>query len=146
MQQPLTLYQQDFYAWTQQQANLIQNNTLNSLDLINLLEEIRDMGISQQNQLENRLVGLLMHLLKWKYQPQKRGNSWKMSIEYQRLGIKKVLKKNPSLKYQLTERLIEEYPSSVIKASKETKLIKDCFPKECEWNILQILDDKFFPD
>ncbi|MFN8488358.1 MAG: DUF29 domain-containing protein [Caldilineaceae bacterium] len=92
-----TLYQQDFYAWTQQQAALLQAEELEQLDLPNLMEEIEAMGISQRNEITSRLIVLLMHLLKLRYQQRRHTNSWRKTIRTQRRNIEIVLQSSPSL-------------------------------------------------
>jgi hypothetical protein len=61
----LNLYQQDFFAWTKQQINYLQNQQWNQLDLAHLIEEIETLGKQQRQELRNRLSILIGHLLKW---------------------------------------------------------------------------------
>lgn len=69
-------YEQDFYGWTQEQGALLREGRFNALDIANLIEEIETMGRAEKRELQNRLMVLLVHLLKWKYQPARRGRSW----------------------------------------------------------------------
>ena len=78
------LYEQDFYAWTLQQAELLRSQTQQDLDWANLAEELEDMGKNLKRELESRLKVLFAHLLKWQYQPSHRGHSWQYTIEEQR--------------------------------------------------------------
>lgn len=149
MVKALNLYNQDFYAWTQEQAKLIKENHLGDLDLTHLLEELISMGASEKRELESRLEQLLMHLLKWKYQPTYiNKKSWERSIKEQRKKLKRHLKDNPSLKNQDTfnERFIEAYDTAILRAAEETGLDETAFPVICEWSIVQILDEAFFPN
>jgi Domain of unknown function DUF29 len=73
--QTTTLYDQDFYAWTQQQVDLLKAGCWNELDIENLIEEIESLGKQERQELENRLGVLLGHLLKWRYQPELRCKS-----------------------------------------------------------------------
>ena len=84
-----TLYDEDFYAWTQQQATLLRKGAVQDLDLANLAEEIESLGKSQQHVLESRLEKLVLHLLKWHYQPSGRvtGHSWYSTIAEHRRQI-----------------------------------------------------------
>ena len=75
-----TTYDADFYQWTQQQADLLRQGALSALDTENLAEEIESMGKSGQRAVESDLRDILLHLLKWRYQPERRGNSWRLSI------------------------------------------------------------------
>jgi hypothetical protein len=71
------LYDQDFLAWTEQQAALLRAGRLDQLDLDNLAEELDAMGRGEWGELESRLELLLMHMLKWDCQPARRSRSWK---------------------------------------------------------------------
>lgn len=140
------LYQTDFYSWTQQQAELIRQGRLGELDLDNILEEIESMGRSEHRQLSHRLDVLLMHLLKWAYQPTHRSSSWKGSIEEQRFRLRKVIKNNPGLKPEIPSSMEEAYQVARISAFKETGMPKESFPKESPWSFEQVMDDGFWPD
>src|SRR5690554_6436163 len=93
---------QDYYAWTQETIEKLRQGKWNEVNMEDLIEELEDMGGSERNELENRLTVLLMHLLKWKYQPNYRGRSWQLTLKEQRLKIKIRLKKSPSLKPRLS--------------------------------------------
>ena len=139
-------YEQDFYGWTQEQAALLRAGRLTDLDIENLIEEIETMGRSEKRELESRLTVLLLHLLKWKYQEVRRGRSWELTIDEQRLQFRKTLKENPGLKPLLDEIIKDAYKLSVIQASRETKISKCVFPEQCPWSLDQITDDSFYPD
>ena len=146
MQDTIDLYDTDFFAWTQEQAKLIKEKTFSKLDITHLFEEVEDMGNRHADELESRLELLLMHLLKWKYQPSYRGASWELTIKEQRNRIKQRLKKMPSLKSKLNELFLDAYDNSIYDAAKETGLNLTAFPISCEWTKEQILDADFFPN
>ena len=77
---PNDLYATDFYAWTQEQAQLLRDGRFADLDLENLAEEVRSVGVSDKRQIESRLEVLMAHLLKWTYQPGARSQSWTRTI------------------------------------------------------------------
>ena len=139
-------YEQDFYSWTQEQAELLRNGQFNNLDIANLIEEIETMGRSEKRELESRLTILLLHLLKWKYQEVRRGRSWQLSIDEQRIQFEETLNENPGLKPQLDEIVKKAYRLAVIKAARETKISKTVFPENCPWTLAQFIDDGFYPD
>jgi hypothetical protein len=95
------LYETDFFGWTLQQAELLKSGQLSELDTEHLIEEIEAMGRSERQQLTRRLEILLIHLLKWQYQPALRDLSWQLTITEQRRRIAKLLANNPSLKPEL---------------------------------------------
>ena len=71
-----TLYQTDYSAWAAQNAELLRAGRYAELDIEHLLEELSDMGKSEQRALENRLTILIAHLLKWEYQLQTLSDRW----------------------------------------------------------------------
>jgi len=104
------------------------------------------MGKSQRRELESRLAVLLMHLLKWGWQRDKRSNSWKGTVANQRAEIRRLFRQSPSLKSQLTESLAESYSDAVEVANLETGLPADTFPQRCPFTPEQILDRDFLPE
>ncbi|MEY3808072.1 MAG: hypothetical protein RI893_1048 [Pseudomonadota bacterium] len=138
-------YHQDFYGWTQEQAKLLREHRLDELDLENLLEEVESMGKSEKRELESRLEVLLMHLLKWHYQPNFQGKSWELTIREQRAKSIRHLKENPSLKGQLVEIFMYAYEDARLWAARETGLSLDTFPDACPWTFEQAIDPIFFP-
>ncbi|ASV34305.1 DUF29 family protein [Candidatus Hamiltonella defensa] len=141
-----TLYDDDFYGWSQEQANLLRTKRFNELDTENLLEEIEAMGRSERRELESRLEKLLSHLLKWQYQPSRRGKSWLLTIKEQRRKFVDCLNENPSLRNKKEERLIIVYQYARLSAEKETNLSESVFPDQCPWTFDQIMDNGFFPE
>ena len=96
-------YEKDFYSWTQEQAELLKTSRFSELDIDNLIEEVESMGRSEKRELESRLTILLLHLLKWKYQEVRRGKSWQLSIDEQRIKFAETLDENPGLRPNLDE-------------------------------------------
>jgi len=137
------LYETDFHAWIQSQADAMRAGNLASLDLDNLIEEIEDMGKNRQRALESRLEILLMHLLKWQFQPKRRGTSRELSIEEQRERIAKLLRENPSLKTRVPEALGEAWRFALRLAVRETGLPRSTFPERCPWTFEQVSDPDF---
>jgi hypothetical protein len=139
-------YDKDFYSWTQEQAELLKHGRFSELDIDNLIEEVESMGRSEKRELESRLTILLLHLLKWKYQEVRRGRSWQLSIDEQRIQFEKSLNENPGLKPALDQIIKDAYKLAVIKAARETKISKSVFPECCPWNLAQFIEDGFYPD
>jgi len=139
-------YEKDFYSWTQEQASLLRNGRFSELDIDNLIEEVESMGRSEKRELESRLTILLLHLLKWKYQEVRRGRSWQLSIDEQRIQFEKTLNENPGLKPALDEIIKDAYRLAVIKAARETKISKAVFPECSDWTLAQFIEDGFYPD
>lgn len=140
-----TTYDQDFYAWSREQASLLRSGRLSEADIDNIAEEIESMGRSEKRELVSRLTVLLLHLLKWEFQPSFRGPSWEASIQVQRMKLVDHLNDNPSLRPQLPTALASAYAVSRIEASVETGLGKAAFPADCPWSFQQAMDVGFWP-
>lgn len=91
-----TLYDRDFFAWSLEQAKLLRARKLAEADIEHIAEEIDSMGRTEKRELISRLSVLLLHLLKWRYQPEKRSLSWEASIRVQRNRLADHLDDNPS--------------------------------------------------
>ncbi len=107
-----TTYATDFNLWTQQTAKLLREHCWQDIDLENLLGEIEDFGKSERRGITSQLTRLLLHLLKWQYQPQRRSDSWLDSITDARLQIELALKDSPSLKVYPSEQLNQSYSAT----------------------------------
>lgn len=141
-----TTYRTDFYAWTQEQAALLEAEEWEKLDAPHIKEELESMGASQRSALTSRLKVLLMHLLKWRYQPEKNyGNSWHNTIDEQRAEIADLLEDNPSLHTELPTQFAKAYPRARRDAARETKLSLATFPIDCPWTVEEILDEDWYP-
>ena len=141
-----SLYDTDFHAWANRQAALLRAGRLGEADIANIAEEIESMGRSENRELVSRLVILLMHLLKWRFQPNKRGKSWRLTIRGQRIELRRHLKYNPSLKSRLADAMADAYESACVEAAKETALEPEAFPDSCPWIYNEIIDDAFWPE
>jgi hypothetical protein len=139
-------YQTDFYAWAMEQAALLRGGRLAAADIANIEEEIESMGRGEKRELVNRLTILLLHLLKWRFQPGFRSPSSSSSIREQRIRLRSHLNDNPSLKAKLDEAYAEAYPLAVIGAARETGLPEAAFPKSAPYRFEQTVDDTFWPD
>lgn len=140
-----TNYETDFYLWTQQQAALLRQGQFSELDTAHLIDEIEDMGGSKERELESRLGVLLAHLLKWEFQPERRGNSWRLTIKEQRRRIDRLLKKNPGLKSLFPETVTDAYGDARLMAAREMDCDDSLFLLECPFSIEEITGD-YWPD
>ncbi len=140
------LYDRDFFAWSREQAQLLRAGKLTHADIEHIAEEIESMGRTEKRELVSRLEVILLHLLKWRYQPGKRGPSWEASIRIQRYSIEDHLDDNPSLKSLLPQALASAYRKAALEAVAETGLAGATFPKTCPWTVEEVLDDGFWPE
>lgn len=139
-----TLYEQDFHAWAFQQAALLREGKLPQADIENIAEEIESKGKGERRALVNRLTVLLTHLLKWRYQPSRRGRSWLLTVKEQRRETRRHLRDNPSLTSRLDQAMSDAYEVAAIRAERETGA--DLFPPACPFTFEQAIDDDFWPD
>ena len=140
---PKTLYEQDFYLWTQTTAQQLKEHKLHEIDIPNLIEEIESMGKSEKRELKSRLIILLMHLLKWQYHPEKRSESWRSTITEQRICIEVLLEDSPSLKPLVEEIFNDCYQKARLKASEETKIKLNFFPQESPFTQEETITNSF---
>ena len=140
-----TLYDRDFYAWASEQAALLRAGKLTEADIAHIAEEIESMGRTEKRELVSRLTVLLLHLLKWQYQPDRRGNSWKRSIANSRDQLTDHLADNPSLKSRLSDTILLAYRYARRNAANETGFEETAFPAECPWPFERIMAEDFWP-
>lgn len=140
------LYDGDVVAWARKQAALLRTGRLERIDAFNIAEEIEAVARSEQRELASRLAVLLCHLLKWRFQPARRSQSWQRTVRDQRAAIARRLVNMPSLQPLLDD---EEWQSDAFNdavrlASEQTGIQE--FPSTSPWTIQQILDPDFLPD
>jgi predicted DNA-binding ribbon-helix-helix protein len=126
-------YERDFYSWLMEQARHLRHGHFDALDRDNLAEEIESLGREQFNKLVSALRVLMLHMLKWDHQQEKRSRSWALSIKQQRFEIGDVLDDNPGLKPRLAEAIVRAYRGARIDAAKETGLEEMEFPAACPY-------------
>lgn len=141
-----SLYEEDFNLWIDTTAKILRERQIEQLDFKNLIEELESMGRSEKDALESNFVVVLMHLLKYKYQPQRRSNSWLSSIYEHRRRIRRAFSKSPSLKNYLNEVFAECYQDARQEASLETGLQLEIFPIECSFNVEETLNPNYLPE
>ena len=136
-------YERDFYSWSREQARLVREGRWDAVDRENLAEEIESLGRTEFAKLESALRVLLMHMLKWDHQPDRRTRSWALSIKDQRLEFAEVLADNPGLKSRQDEALARAYQRARIAAAKETGLDEEIFPSACPYSWEDIAARRF---
>lgn len=143
-----TSYEADVVAWANEQASLIRAGHFDQLDLTHIAEEIEDVGKSEQRELASRMAVLLAHILKWKFQPQKRSVSWTLTIKEQRRLLVRRIQKTPSLGPMLVdpEWIDEIWVDAKALAEKETGLDIGTYPEVCPWAMALVLAEDWLPD
>src|SRR4051812_43523175 len=139
-----SLYDEDFYAWTARMAFLLRQKRFAEIDITHLVEELEDMEKRERRALESHIRNVTLHLLKWQYQPEKRGSSWRQSIRNGRIEIQKLLRDSPSLVSQVPQILEDEYPAARADAIDETGVAEATFPAQCPFTVEQVLVTEFW--
>ena len=139
-------YEKDFYAWTVEQSRMLRSGEISSIDAENIAEELESMGRSDRRELKNRLVILVMHLLKWRRQSAARSRSWSATIDEQRLQIEDILAESPSLRPMMAAMLSAAYEIARGTAIAETGLADEAFPEECPFTMDEVLSRSFLPE
>lgn len=140
-----TSYETDIVAWANEQAALLRAGNLSSIDALNIAEEIESVARTERRELKHRIAVLAAHLLKWKFQPERRSKSWRATIRQQRREAAHALMETPSLHHALDDEswLALVWSSAVTRAINETSLD---FPESWVWPLDQVLDPDFWPD
>ncbi|MGL5033540.1 MAG: DUF29 domain-containing protein [Microcystaceae cyanobacterium] len=141
-----SLYVADFSTWLNQQVLALKHRNESALDWDNLAQELTMMGISERTELKNCLIVLLVHLLKWQYQPNKRSASWFTTVANQRDDLQDLLIESPGLRQYIPTILAKAYRNARREASSETGLGLSSFEDSCPYDIDQVLSNKFVCD
>ena len=141
----MSLYERDFHAWALDQAAKLRARAHGGIDWENVAEEIESLGRSDKREIRSRLGRLMLHLLKWEFQPERRKAGWRSTIREQRQRIRDLIEESPSLREYPQSEAAREYALARLKAADETGLAASVFPAECPYRMADILDDDFFP-
>ncbi len=139
------LYELDFAAWAERNAELLRAGRFSEVDLENVAEEIEDLAKSERRALRSRLGRLIQHLLKWQLQPEKRSTSWQRTIAQQRQAISLLLQESPSLKPGFAEQAGQAYADGARLAAIEMRREVKDLPASCPYTMAQLLDLDFLP-
>ncbi len=139
-------YEQDFVAWAAETAHLLLERRFDEIDIDSLAEEVDAMAKRDRRELESRVAVVLLHLLKWRYQPNQRSGSWQSTMRTQRRDLRQLLRQSPSLKREVAEAVKDAYPDARDDAASETGLSVKTFPSECPFSSEQILDRTYLPE
>lgn len=136
----------DFNRWINQTTHLLREQRWHEIDVPTLITEIEDLGKSERRGITSQLTRLLLHLLKWQYQPQRRSDSWLDSITDARTQIDLTIADSPSLQNYPAEQLAESYQRACRQAAQQTKIPLSLFPEVCPYRIDQILAEDWLPE
>ncbi len=138
-------YDDDLVGWAAANAALLRAGRLSQVDALHLAEELDDLGKSERRSLTSHLGNLMLHLLKWQFQPGLRGPSWRLSVNNARAAAAEILEDSPSLRPALPALIDKAYPLARRNALAETGLPDTRFPLDCPYAVDQLLDDGYWP-
>lgn len=142
----VALYERDYALWVEQQVQLLRSGRLDQLDLPNLIEEVEDLGKSQRRAIRSNLIVVLIHLLKWQFQVERRSDGWRDSIAEHRQRIEIEIEDSPSLRAHPQRVLAKSYADARKRAAIQTGLPIETFPESPPFSAEQTLDPSFLPD
>lgn len=139
------LYEQDFYAWSKAQADLLRTGRYADLDLEHLIEEVDDLGESLKRSVRSRLRNIIEHLLKLEHSPaQDPRAGWYDTVLTQRSDL--LDERTPSIRREVEATLPDLYDRARENAA--TSLRKhgenaapDALPPTCPYSLDQITGD-----
>src|SRR5437763_15796162 len=102
-----SLYDEDFYAWTQEQAELLRRGGAgaNGLDVELIAEEIEDLGKSELHAAQSLCEHIIEHLLKLEFSGlQEPAGHWHHEITEWRLQLERKLTRSIAAKLELDAR------------------------------------------
>jgi hypothetical protein len=146
---PSQLYEDDYYAWIEDQVRALREHSTEEVDWENVAEEIEDLGKSEKWSLESHLETLIEHLLKLMYTEagvrKRNSRLWQGTVRLARSKIRRRLSQSPSLSGKMDELLAAAYQDGRTGMLARTKLPEHFVPATCPWTLWQVLDDAFVP-
>ena len=139
------LYDDDFYVWAQNQAELLRDRRFDELDLANLIEEVEDLAGAMRRSVRNRTITIMVHLLKLQYSPATDPRlGWREIIRTQRTRLLTDL--TPTLRGELADQLSEAYIRARHDAEGSLRdhgeqAAADSLPTTCPYALDQITGD-----
>jgi len=137
---PPELFVEDETGWLEMTAQLVAEGRFQELDWDNLREYLSDMARRDRREAANRLLVLLVHLLKWKAQPDHRSRSWELTIFRQRAELRDLLESR-TLRNHVEEILAQRFNRAIKEASLETGLPESSFPSTLTRSLDELLRD-----
>ncbi len=154
---PDTLYRQDFYRWTQEQARALRAGTERGanlpVDWENVAEEIESLGQSDRREIISRLRTIIRHLLKLQCSPASEPRAgWRRTVTLQRIELADVLVASPSLRRELPTLIKQAAEGAVRLAVDDLIAHGESVPAShaalvgAHYTLDQVLDDWFPPE
>ncbi len=129
-----TRYEDDPCSWALEQCAFLQKGQFDQLDIVNLEDEVGDVARREYDELRSALENLLMHMLKWDHQPERRTRGWSLAIEEQRLRVEHGLGDNPGLRPRRSEAVEEAFRLGRLRAAREMGVDPRSLPTACPYD------------
>jgi hypothetical protein len=142
----MPVYDEDFYAWTVEQARFLRARRFDLLDIEHLADEIEDIAKREVRELAKDISALLAYLIRWHFLPGERSISWSVTMEIVRLQVAEVLGESPSLRRCLDEPQTLQLAWANALAQVLTDSDQIPYPDECPWAIDDVLSDDWLPN
>jgi hypothetical protein len=136
-----SLYEQDFYAWTQQQAELLRRLPAigNEIDLEHIAEEIEDLGRSDLRAARSLCQHIIEHFLKLEYSElDEPADHWRDEIVEWRLELEQILTRSIEAKLNLPS-LYKTALRLVRRLERDVPGLMSRIPAECPYTLEQIV-------
>src|SRR5947207_6618106 len=146
-----SLYEEDFYAWTQQQAELLRRlpSVGNAIDLEHIAEEIEDLGRSDLRAARSLCQHIIEHLLKLEHSGlDEPADHWRDQIVEWRLQLEKILTRSIEAKIDLPDR----YRAAlrlIRRLERDVPGLARRLPADCPYTLDQIVcggEEDWFPE
>jgi hypothetical protein len=122
------LYDRDFHLWIGAQVEALRAARFADLDLQNVIEELDALAKRERSALRAQLRRLFLHMLKLRYQPEKRTHSREDSIGQAMQKVFDILDVPPSLRGAVLTYALKAYAGARTGAARETRLPLATFP------------------
>ena len=152
-----TLYDEDFVAWSQEQAEALRaaarSGSNQKLDWDNLAEEVEGLGRSERRELRSQLSRAIQHLAKLAHSPAidpRRG--WHETVTHARREIDLLLETSPSLATEIAGMIPSETRRGLKAAVADLESFEEITPavrtriQATAYTQEQILGDWFPPE
>ncbi|NEQ96372.1 MAG: DUF29 domain-containing protein [Cyanothece sp. SIO2G6] len=139
-------YVDDFSGWITQTVQLLREQRWQEIDVPNLIEEVEALGKRDRRGIASQLTRLLLHLLKWQYQPQRRSDSWLDSITDARTQIELAIEDSPSLMNYPEEQIARSYERARRQAAQQKNMELLVFPATCPYAVDLVLSENWLPE
>ena len=115
------LYDEDFYAWSREQAGLLRDGRFAELDLEHLIQEVDDLGGALKRSVRSRIGTIVEHLLKLEHSPaQDPRGGWYDTIITQRRDLADEL--TPSIRREIESEFPGLYNRARTDAARSLRL------------------------